>query len=108
MAKTNARVDLHAHTNASDGEHSPEELIQIARERGVTFLGIADHDTLAGLERAVAAATQAGDIQVIPALGHGNSSESQHYPNGASVHKAPRTGMPFGRVCSATFGMALL
>lgn len=68
MAKTNARVDLHAHTNASDGEHSPEELIQIARERGVTFLGIADHDTLAGLERAVAAATQAGDIQVIPAV----------------------------------------
>jgi len=68
VAKTNARVDLHAHTNASDGEHSPEELIQIARERGVTFLGIADHDTLAGLERAVAAATQAGDIQVIPAV----------------------------------------
>lgn len=62
------RVDLHAHTNASDGEHSPEELVRIARERGVTVLGIADHDTLAGLERAVAAAGTYGDIEIIPAV----------------------------------------
>lgn len=62
---TKLRVDLHAHTNASDGEHSPEELIQIARERSVAYLGIADHDTMAGLERAAAAARLAGDIQVI-------------------------------------------
>lgn len=63
-----ARVDLHAHTNASDGEHSPEELVQIARRRGVTVLGIADHDTIAGLERAVAAAQAYGDIEIIPAV----------------------------------------
>lgn len=61
-------VDLHAHTNASDGEHSPEELIDIARARGVTVLGIADHDTIAGIARAVAAAEQYGDIEVIPAV----------------------------------------
>lgn len=63
-----ARVDLHAHTNASDGEHSPEELVRIARERGVTVLGIADHDTIAGLARAVAAANITGDIEIIPAV----------------------------------------
>lgn len=62
------RVDLHAHTNASDGEHSPEELIQIARERQVGHLGIADHDTIAGLERAAAAAQTAGDIEIIPGV----------------------------------------
>jgi predicted metal-dependent phosphoesterase TrpH len=62
------RVDLHAHTNASDGEHSPEELVAIARERHIGVLGIADHDTLAGLERALAAARQAGDIQIIPGV----------------------------------------
>lgn len=66
--KTNLRVDLHAHTNASDGEHSPEELIQIARERQVAYLGIADHDTIAGLDRAVAAAQRAGEIEVIPGV----------------------------------------
>lgn len=62
------RVDLHAHTNASDGEHAPEELVDIARARGVTVLGIADHDTLAGIERAVTAAQQYGDIEIIPAV----------------------------------------
>lgn len=61
-------VDLHAHTNASDGEHSPQELIEIARQRGVTVLGIADHDTLAGIERAVIAAQQYGDIEIIPGV----------------------------------------
>lgn len=66
--KTNLRVDLHAHTNASDGEHSPEELIQIARERQVAYLGIADHDTIAGLDRAVAAAQRAGEPEVIPGV----------------------------------------
>lgn len=62
------RVDLHAHTNASDGEHSPEELVQIARDRGVTVLGVADHDTIAGIARVVAAAKQYGDIEIIPAV----------------------------------------
>jgi predicted metal-dependent phosphoesterase TrpH len=64
--KSHMRVDLHAHTNASDGEHSPEELVAIARERGVGVLGIADHDTVAGLERAMVAAAQPGDIEIIP------------------------------------------
>lgn len=62
------RVDLHAHTNASDGEHSPEELIQIARRYGVTVLGICDHDTVNGLERARAAAARVGDIEIIPGV----------------------------------------
>lgn len=61
-------MDLHAHTNASDGEHSPQELIDIARARRITVLGIADHDTTAGLERALAAAEAAGDIEIIPGV----------------------------------------
>jgi predicted metal-dependent phosphoesterase TrpH len=68
VPKTNSRIDLHAHTNASDGEHSPEELVQIARARDVAYLGIADHDTIAGLERAVAAARQHDDIEIVPAV----------------------------------------
>lgn len=68
MPKTNSRIDLHAHTNASDGEHAPEELVQIARARGIAYLGIADHDTIAGLARAVAAARAHGDIEIVPAV----------------------------------------
>ena len=62
------RVDLHAHTTASDGEHSPEELVQIARARDVTVLGIADHDTIAGIGRAVDYAKAFDDIEIIPAV----------------------------------------
>jgi len=59
---------LHAHTNASDGEHSPEELVAIARERNITVLGIADHDTVAGIERALQEAARTGDIEIIPGV----------------------------------------
>ncbi len=62
------RVDLHSHTNASDGEHSPEELVALARARRVTVLALTDHDTTAGIERALAAARQAGDIELIPGV----------------------------------------
>ncbi len=61
-------MDLHTHTNASDGEHSPEELIALARERGVGILALTDHDTIAGIDRALAAASQAGDIELIPGV----------------------------------------
>lgn len=60
-------ADLHTHTNASDGEHSPEELIQLAVRRGVTVLAVTDHDTTASLDRAVEAATRAG-VDLIPGV----------------------------------------
>jgi 3',5'-nucleoside bisphosphate phosphatase len=61
-------VDLHSHTNASDGEHSPEELIALARDRGLAVLALTDHDTIAAVERAQTAAAQAGDIELIPGV----------------------------------------
>lgn len=49
-------IDLHSHTTFSDGTFTPEELVALARERGVTVLGLTDHDSTEGLGRAVAAA----------------------------------------------------
>lgn len=43
-------IDLHAHTKESDGENSPEELIDLAISKGITALAITDHDTADGLE----------------------------------------------------------
>ncbi|MGB5353577.1 MAG: PHP domain-containing protein [Woeseia sp.] len=40
------KFDLHTHTNASDGELQPAELVARACQRGVTHLAITDHDTL--------------------------------------------------------------
>ncbi len=59
---------MHSHTNASDGEHSPEELIEIARERGISTLAVTDHDTTAGLERALTAVERVSDIELIPGV----------------------------------------
>ena len=39
-------IDLHCHTNMSDGALTPNELIDLAIERGVDMLSITDHDTL--------------------------------------------------------------
>ncbi|WP_368902835.1 PHP domain-containing protein, partial [Proteus mirabilis] len=41
--------DLHSHTTASDGELSPDELIDRAIEKQITVLAITDHDTTAAI-----------------------------------------------------------
>lgn len=43
-------IDLHAHTNYSDGDLSPSELIRLAIEKRIGILGITDHDTLDGIK----------------------------------------------------------
>jgi predicted metal-dependent phosphoesterase TrpH len=53
-------IDLHSHTNESDGTHSPEQLIEEAKSAGVDVLGITDHDTFAGYDQAIAPAGAAG------------------------------------------------
>ena len=49
-------VDLHTHSTASDGQYHPAELVEKARQAGVTLLALTDHDTLGGLDEAVRAA----------------------------------------------------
>lgn len=50
-------IDLHTHTQASDGRLSPRDLVQQAWLAGLRVLGVTDHDTIGGL----AAARSAGD-----------------------------------------------
>jgi predicted metal-dependent phosphoesterase TrpH len=40
------RVDLHTHSNVSDGGLSPQALITLAREQGVEMISVTDHDTV--------------------------------------------------------------
>lgn len=60
-------IDLHTHTTASDGTHSPTELVKRAAKRGLRVLGISDHDTIAGLLEANAAGQQAG-VEIVPGV----------------------------------------
>ncbi len=44
--------DLHCHTRLSDGSMSIDDLIFYAKRSGLDFVGVTDHDTMAGINRA--------------------------------------------------------
>ncbi|MDR0316819.1 MAG: PHP domain-containing protein [Treponema sp.] len=60
-------IDLHTHSNASDGDFSPDLLIREAAARGLHTIALTDHDTIGGLDRAQAGARAAG-IRFIPGI----------------------------------------
>ncbi|MFJ6794538.1 PHP domain-containing protein [Streptomyces sp. NPDC091268] len=49
------RIDLHAHSTASDGTDSPAELVRAAAAAGLDVVALTDHDTVAGYAEAIAA-----------------------------------------------------
>ncbi|HSZ39550.1 MAG TPA: PHP domain-containing protein [Trebonia sp.] len=49
------RIDLHVHSNASDGTDDPAEVIRRAAAAGVDVVALTDHDTAAGWDEAEAA-----------------------------------------------------
>jgi predicted metal-dependent phosphoesterase TrpH len=54
------RIDLHAHTSASDGTDAPAQLVPAAREAGLDVVAITDHDTTAGWADATASVPGSG------------------------------------------------
>lgn len=49
-------IDLHAHSNHSDGTLSPEELVTLAVDIGLSAFALTDHDTVSGVSKAKKAA----------------------------------------------------
>lgn len=74
-----AMIDLHTHTNCSDGTDSPRELVNKAIVQGLEVLGISDHDTTSGWKEATE--TLRGSLKL--ALG---SEISCLTTDGISVH----------------------
>ncbi len=62
-----AFIDLHTHSNASDGSCPPREVVRLAKERGLQALALTDHDTIDGLAEAVAAGREFG-LEIIPGV----------------------------------------
>lgn len=48
-----AAVDLHVHSNRSDGSFTPSQLVDYACEKGLAAFALTDHDTVDGLEEAI-------------------------------------------------------
>ncbi|MDR1419421.1 MAG: PHP domain-containing protein [Treponema sp.] len=60
-------IDLHTHSDASDGDLSPRELVRTAALQGIGALALTDHDTIKGLECARNEAAIRG-IRFIPGI----------------------------------------
>ena len=61
------RYDLHCHSTCSDGLLAPGEVVRRAASRGVDVLALTDHDEVAGIAEAQAAAREVG-ITLVPAV----------------------------------------
>ncbi len=62
-------VDLHVHSNHSDGSFTPSELVSYAVEKGLSVMALTDHDTVAGLgELKEAAATTSGAPELVSGI----------------------------------------
>ena len=73
------RIDLHAHSNRSDGTFTPAELVRLAAERELDVVALTDHDTTDGLEEAFSEGGRRG-VEVVPGVEF--SAEFDH----TSVH----------------------
>ena len=59
------RIDLHTHSDHSDGLLAPAALVALAAQRQVELLALTDHDTVSGCA-AAAAACAAAAIRFVP------------------------------------------
>lgn len=58
-------VDLHVHSNASDGTFSPSQVVELAKNAGLDAFALTDHDTTAGVPEALEKGRDL-NIEVIP------------------------------------------
>lgn len=65
-------VDLHVHSNKSDGSLTPSRLVELAVEKRLSAFALTDHDTTEGISEAMGAAAahnlrlQEGQIPLLP------------------------------------------
>ncbi|MDE7266231.1 MAG: PHP domain-containing protein, partial [Lachnospiraceae bacterium] len=72
-------IDLHVHSNRSDGTLTPKELVDYAVKKGVVAIALTDHDTVDGIDEIMEYAKDK-PIEVIPGIEY-----STEY-NGRDVH----------------------
>lgn len=73
------RADLHCHTTCSDGTKTPEQIVMLAKELGLSALSITDHDSIEAYSAAVPIAKEQG-ITLLPGVEFSSTLE------GDSVH----------------------
>ena len=72
-------IDLHVHTYISDSTFSPERVVEEAVKQKFCAIGITDHDTVNGINRAMQS-SQEYDLEIIPGV------ELSTDENGKEIH----------------------
>lgn len=80
------RPDLHVHTDASDGQFTPAQVIGLAMEKGVNLLAITDHDTLDGLYQIQMLSLEA-DIDILPGVEISAGGDNEVHILGYGIHE---------------------
>lgn len=65
-------IDLHVHSNVSDGTLFPREIVTLAAKKGLKAIALTDHDTVLGVQEAIDAAAELKrkgiQLDVIPGI----------------------------------------
>lgn len=73
-------IDLHVHSNASDGSFTPTQVVELASKAGLSHFALTDHDTVDGVSEALSAASRYNNLKVIPGI------ELSCYYNNREIH----------------------
>lgn len=60
-------IDLHVHSNASDGTLTPARVVELAAQKGLSAIALTDHDTIEGIPEALEA-VKSLPLEVIPGI----------------------------------------
>lgn len=69
-------IDLHTHSNKSDGSMTPSELVCHAKKSGLTAMSLTDHDSVDGVKEAMEAGAKYG-IEVVPGIEMSAKSDTE-------------------------------
>lgn len=61
------KIDLHMHSNTSDGELTPTQLVDVALKKKIPVIAITDHNTTKGVKEALEYA-KGKNIEIIPGI----------------------------------------
>ena len=76
------QIDLHIHTNYSDGTFTPGQAVEYASKIGIRAISIVDHDTTNGIEEAIQTG-QRLSVEVVPGI---ELSAEELVPQGQEIH----------------------
>ena len=83
-------IDLHTHSLKSDGSMTPAEVVREAKKAGLSAIALSDHDTVDGVEEAMAEGEKIG-VEVVPAIEFSVLSKTETHILGYFIdHNNPR------------------